>query len=114
MNNQGTTVAEDLMDQLQMFVDDIEEGDHDPFYDDHTVDSLCDMQEIIMAFGTGEGRKYQSLTLATNKPIKIHETVEIERVLSGDKDKVKVMAILSVNLIEGDMMIVNFLGKRLG
>lgn len=114
MSNQGNTVAEDLMDQLQMFVDSIEEGDHDPFYDDHTVDSLCDMQEILMTLGTDEGRKYQNLTLTTNKPIKIHETVAIERILSGDKDKVKVMAILSVNLIEGDMMVVSFLGKRLG
>ncbi len=112
MNEKKVRVAEELAETLQQYAEDIEDGNHDPFYDDYTVDSLCDMQEIIMADGIDEGRRYQHVMLITDKPVKVYEVVEIERMMSGTKDKLKVMAIVDVQPSKDGKMVVGFLGSK--
>lgn len=113
MNKKKIQVAEGLIENLQQYVGDVESGDHDPFYDDYTVDSLCDMQEVIQDDGeVDEGRRYQGCMLVTDKPIKIYEIVEVERELSGTNDLLKVMFIRNVQLSKDGKLLIEFLGEK--
>lgn len=41
-------VAESLAEKLQHYVDEIQEGERDNFYDDHIVDELLEMREELV------------------------------------------------------------------
>lgn len=102
--------AEQLSEMLENYAIELEEGEHEDYYDDYIVDGICDMQEIFYKDGVEEGHFYQSFMLKTDKILKVFETVEVERFTSGTKDKLKVMSILNVKPLTDSQMMVEFLG----
>lgn len=105
-------VAEELLEMLQVYADEIEEGERDNFYDDHILDRVLDMQEVLYKDGVEEGRFYESFILTTDKTVKIFETVEVERFMSGTKDKLKVMSIIEVKPLANGQIMIEFLGAK--
>lgn len=101
---------EELAEMLQQYASELEEGDHEQHTDDYIVDELCNVSEILYKDGIEEGRRYSSFMLITDKHIKVYETIEVDRFMSGTKEKLKVMAILDVKPTEDNKMVVVFLG----
>lgn len=113
MEHTKIRVAEELAEKLEQYAGDVEDGNNEPLYNDYIVDDLCDMHEILMDEGVDEGRRYQHVMLVTDKPVKLYSVVEVDRMLSGTKDKLKVMAIISAQPSLDGKMLVNFLGSKI-
>lgn len=105
-------IAEELGEMLQDYANEVEEGEHEPHQDDYIVDGICDMHEILYNDGVEEGRFYESFMLKTDKNVKLFETVEVERFMSGTKDKLKVMSILEVKPLADGQIMIEFLGAK--
>lgn len=105
-------IAEDLAEMLQTYAEELEEGERDQFQDLYIVDSICDMQEALYKDGTEEGRFYASYMLTTDKELKVFETIEVEKMLSGTREKIKIMSILEVKPMDGKRMAIEFLGAK--
>jgi hypothetical protein len=105
-------IAEGLSEMLQNYAYEVEEGEHDSWQDDYIVDSLCEMKEILLNDGIEEGRRYSSFSLITDKPVKVYQTITVERSISKGEIKLKVMSIESVDVRENGQMLVVFLAKK--
>lgn len=109
-------VAEELAEMLQNYAGELEDLDEEEtretFHDDWIVDKVCDMNEILYKSGAEEGRAYESLVLAADHPIKLFETVEVERFMSGTKEKLKVMSIIEVKPAQNGKLLVEFLAAK--
>lgn len=109
-------VAEQLQEMLENYVGELEdlepEESRETHHDDWMVDSLCDMNEILYKSGVEEGRRYEAVILAADHPIKLYDTVEVERFMSATKDKLKVMAIIEVKPGIDGKMLVEFLAAK--
>ena len=105
--------AENLAEMLDEYAAEVEEGEaHEDYGDLYIVDALCDMNEILYKDGVDEGRFYESFMLLTDKPVKLFETVEVTRSISGNEEKMKVMSILSARPSQDGKMIVELLGVK--
>lgn len=105
-------IAESLSEMLQNYAYEVEEGERDNFHDDHILDGVLDMHEVLHKDGVEEGRFCESFMLKTDKNVKVFETVEVERFMSGTKEKLKVMSILDVKPLTDGQMMVEFLGTK--
>lgn len=105
-------VAEKLTELLQEYASDIENESHEQHMDCYIIDQLCDMHELLHKDGSEEGRFYDSFMLVTNKTIKLYDVVEVERFMSGTKDKLKVMAILEVKPMADGQLSIEFLAAK--
>ena len=104
-------VAESLAEKLQEFAYEVEQGEHDNFFDDYIVDELLDMREHLIKDDVEEGRFYQKYYLETDKTLKLYDVVSLQKALSGDTVNLKIMAIDSVMLGKNGTMLVEFLGQ---
>lgn len=108
-------IAEKLAEMLQNYANDVEKGGVEPNQVDHVdyiVDGICDMHEILYKDGIQEGHSYVLCMLNTDEHVKLFETVEVQRIMAGTTEKLKVMSILDVKPLAYNKIMIKFLGAK--